>query len=70
MSGLFRFIFKKKFLYANSVDADQDFYVYLENIRIFNGFEVQIENSFTRVTVWHHEAFQEMLSICLQWQNF
>ena len=70
MSGLFRFIFKKKFLYANNVDADQDFYVYLENIRIFNGFEVQIENSFTRVTVWHHKAFQEMLSICLHWQNF
>ena len=27
------------------------------NIRIFTGCEVQIENSITRVTVWHHEAY-------------
>ena len=25
-------------------------------VRIFNGSEVQIENSVTRVTVWHYEA--------------
>ena len=29
-----------------------------QNIRIFNGCEMQIENSVTRVTVRHHEACQ------------
>ena len=29
-----------------------------KNIRIFNSFEVGIENFVTRVTVQHHEAFQ------------
>ena len=29
-------------------------------IRIFNGFEVWIENSVTRVTVQHHEARRVM----------
>ena len=32
----------------------------LQNIRIFNGCEVQIENSVTRVTVRHHEACRVM----------
>ena len=30
------------------------------NIRIFNGHEVLIENSITRVTVQHHEACRVM----------
>ena len=29
-----------------------------KNIRIFNGCEVQIENSVMRVTVWHHKAYR------------
>ena len=29
-------------------------------IRIFNGREVRIENSVTRVTVRHHEAYRVM----------
>ena len=34
-----------------------------ENIRLFNGCEVQIENSVMRITVWNHKKK-------CQWQNF
>ena len=31
-------------------------------ISIFNGSDVQIENSITRVTVWHHEACRAVIT--------
>ena len=31
-----------------------------KTIRNFNGCEMQIENSVTRIIVWHHEACQVM----------
>ena len=37
-----------------------DFDCVIENIRIFNGREVRIENTVTRVTVRHHEACRVM----------
>ena len=39
-------------------------------IRIFNGCEVWIENSITRVTVQHHDACRVMLNSYSEWRNF
>ena len=52
---------------TESFDPDQ---TQLLNIRTFNGREVQIENSVTRVTVWHHEACRVMPNSYLEWRNF
>ena len=41
-----------------------------QNIRIFNGFEVRIENFVTRVTGRHHEACLVMPNSYPEWQNF
>ena len=41
-----------------------------ENIRIFNGCEVLIENSVMRVTVRHHEACRVMPNSYPEWRNF
>ena len=40
------------------------------NIRIFNGCEVQIENSILRVTFQHHKACRVLQNSYLEWQNF
>ena len=37
---------------------------------IFNGCEVRIENSITRIFVLHHEACQAMPNSYPEWQNF
>ena len=42
----------------------------MQVIRIFNGCEVQIENSVTRVTVRHHGAWQVMPNSYHKWQDF
>ena len=39
-------------------------------IRIFNGCEVWIENSFMRVTVRHHKAWRVLPNSYPEWQNF
>ena len=39
-------------------------------IRTFNGCEVQIENSVTRVTVRHHEPHRLMPNSYPEWRNF
>ena len=41
-----------------------------ETIRIFNGREVWIENSVTRVTVRHHLACRVMPNSYPEWRNF
>ena len=40
------------------------------NIRIFNGCEVQIENSVMRVSVWHYSTCQLMPHNYLEQRNF
>ena len=42
----------------------------LQIIRIFNGCEVRIENSVTRVTVRHHDACRVMPNSYSEWRNF
>ena len=39
-------------------------------IRIFNGCEMQIENSIKRVFVWHQEACRVMLNSYPEWRKF
>ena len=41
-----------------------------KNTGAFNGCEVLIENSVTRVTVRHHEACRVMPNSCPKWRNF
>ena len=41
-----------------------------KNIRIFNGCDVQIENSVMRITVRHHEACLVMLNSYNKWRKF
>ena len=41
-----------------------------KNIRLFNGCEVRIENSVTRVTFRHHVACRVMPDSYPEWQNF
>ena len=41
-----------------------------QNLRIFNCCEVRIDNSVTRVTVWHHEACRVMPNSYHEWQKF
>ena len=41
-----------------------------QNISIFNGCDVRIENSVTRVTVRHHEAVRVMRNSYPEWRNF
>ena len=40
------------------------------SIRIFNGNEVQIKNSVTSVTLWHHKACRVMPNSYPQWRTF
>ena len=47
--------------FINSEKQTSSLFLFLNrNIRIFNGCEVLIENSVTRVTVRHHEACRVM----------
>ena len=41
-----------------------------DNIRILHGYEVRIENSVPKVTVWHHEALPINAKQCPEGRNF
>ena len=44
--------------------------VVVKNIKIFNGCEMQIDNSVTKLTVRHHEACRMMPNSYPEWWNF